>query len=113
MQAQEVYELFRKAEIKPEVHLIAMDPLPDHIQAIERMVSATGGYVYPVRNEAELARALDRIFDMLPVLSGVEAITGMLNEVVAHLNGALHDVQAENYGGAEAALDEGKKKLCR
>ena len=111
MLARDVYERFRNADIQTDVHLIAMDPPPDHIEDLERMIGATGGFIYRVSTEEELARAMDRIFDIEPVLSGVTTITKMLNEAVSYLNDGIRRVEREDYPGARHEVTNGKTLL--
>jgi Mg-chelatase subunit ChlD len=111
MEMNAVYDIFRKADIRPEVHLIAIDPPPDHIADLERMSGAAGGYFYPVRTEEELAQVMDRVFDILPVLSGVQTISEILNGVVSYLNDGVQDIEGKNYAAAQTKINEGKKLL--
>ena len=111
MLVREVYDLFQSARIQADVHLIAMDPPPDHVEDLERIVGATGGFIYTVRTEKELAQAMDRIFDIEPVLSGVTTITEMLNEAVNYLNDGIRRVEKEDYSGARQEVTNGKTLL--
>jgi len=111
LQMNAVYDMFQKAGIRPEVHLIAIDPPSDHIADLERMAGAAGGYFYPVRTEDELAQVMDRIFDLLPVLSGVEAISNILNGTINYLNNGVRDIERKDYTAAQIKINEGKTLL--
>ena len=47
----------------------------------------------------------------MPVVSGVEAITRILNNVVGHLNSAIRSAEGEDYDSAASEIDEGRRVM--
>jgi hypothetical protein len=108
-----VYDRLKASGIKPDFWYIAMDIPPDQMQDVKRLVSATGGRFFPVRNQAEFDKAMERIFEIEPVISGISAVVKMLNGVVSHLNDAVRSVARENYEGARGEIASGRTLLAK
>jgi hypothetical protein len=64
-----------------------------------------------VRNQAEFDKAMERIFEIEPVISGVSAVVKMLNGVVNHLNNAVQSVGREDYERTRREIASGKTLL--
>jgi von Willebrand factor type A domain len=110
--AVSVYDRLKASGIKPNFWYIAMDIPPDQMQDVKRLASATGGRFFPVRNQAEFDKAMERIFEIEPVISGISAVVKMLNGVVSHLNDAVRSVAREDYEGARGEIASGRTLLA-
>jgi hypothetical protein len=102
----------RASGIKPDFWYIAMDIPPDQMEDVKRLASATGGQFLPVRNQAEFDKAMERVFEIEPVISGISAVGKMLNGVVSHLNNAMQSVERKDYEGARGEIASGRNLLA-
>jgi hypothetical protein len=110
--AESVYRRLKAHGIKPDFWYIAMDIPPDQMQDVKKLASATGGRFFPVRNQAEFDKAMERIFEIEPVISDISAVLKMLNGVVSHLNSAVRRVDREDYEGARGEIASGRTLLA-
>ena len=110
-EAEAVYEQFTTKKIVPDIYFIAMDVPPSELDDLKRMAAASGARLYPVRTEDELDRAMEQIFEVIPVISGVQAITQILNDVVGHLNSGIRSVSRQDYDEGSRHVDEGRRVM--
>lgn len=111
-EAEKVYRKFKDSNIKPDFWYIAMDVPPDEMQELKRVVGASAGRLLAVQTQEEFDRALDRVFEIEPVITGVRAITDMLNRVVDDLNRAYQNIGGENYEAAQDHIRAGRSALA-
>jgi hypothetical protein len=110
--AESVSRRLKASDIKPDFWYIAMDIPPDQMQDFKRLASATDGRFLPVRNQAEFDKAMERIFEIEPVISGISAVVKMLNGVVSHLNNAVQSVGREDYERTRREIASGKTLMA-
>ena len=54
---------------------------------------------------------MEQIFEITPVISGVQAITQILNGVVEHLNSGMESIRRQDYGEVSHEIDEGRRLM--